>query len=796
MVNTSLALESGPGNCGEQGRPSSPANRRSILGVLCSLALASALAAQAGTVRSEQKTSATAGGFGGLLDAPDAFGVSVASLGDLDGDGVGDLAVGASRDDDGGFDQGAVWILFLDTDGTVKSEQKISETEGGFSGILDDSDLFGFSVAAPGDVDGDGIGDLAVGAIRADDGGSHQDSDLGAVWILFLDTDGTVKSEQKISATTGGFGGVLDDNDFFGLSVASLGDLDQDGNLDLAVGSQLDDDGGSDLGAVWILFLDTDGTVKSEQKISATEGGFGGVLDGFDHFGSSLAPLGDMDGDATQDLAVGAIWDDDGGGFQGAVWVLFLETDGTVKNEQKISATEGGFNGSLDDFDYFGWSVAALGDLDDDGIGDLAVGALNDDDGGSDQGAVWVLFLEADGTVKSEQKISATAGGFGGDLDPSDNFGSSLASLGDLDGDGVGDLVAGAAGDDDGGFGRGAVWILFLEDSGEGCAVLDFETEDDLATPLVNGQHIDTEFGTLVTITCAGANAGAGIFDSTLGGPNDPSQDLDLLVNTGNLLILQTENYPPDANDIFPRPNDDEDGGTLSFSFPAEVEARSLRLVDIDASDGTSQVILSDSSGRRRTYSVPGGWTGDRTLSQPGQGTLDLLTLGPQPGFGSTAMASEEPGFDAGALVRLDVRLAGSGAVDDVAWCTGGSGVPHASATVRNGTGVNPRVLSDPATPVLGGTWVAGLDCRGHTSGLAILVAASLPVTIPTGFGEVLIGGPRLLRWVRPHTGSVVSFTQSIPDQVGLIGLDACVQGVCTGGGVSLTNALDLVLGF
>lgn len=210
MVNTSLALESGPGNCGEQGRPSSPAIRRSILGVLCSLALASALAAQAGTVRSEQKTSATAGGFGGLLDAPDAFGVSVASLGDLDGDGVGDLAVGASRDDDGGFDQGAVWILFLDTDGTVKSEQKISETEGGFSGILDDSDLFGFSVAAPGDVDGDGIGDLAVGAIRADDGGSHQDSDLGAVWILFLDTDGTVKSEQKISATEGGFGGVLD----------------------------------------------------------------------------------------------------------------------------------------------------------------------------------------------------------------------------------------------------------------------------------------------------------------------------------------------------------------------------------------------------------------------------------------------------------------------------------------------------------------------------------------------------------------------------------------------------------
>ena len=59
----------------------------------------------------------------------------MAALGDLDGDGVGDLAVGAPRDDDGGTDRGAVWVLFLNTDGTVKSHQKISDTEGGFTGI-------------------------------------------------------------------------------------------------------------------------------------------------------------------------------------------------------------------------------------------------------------------------------------------------------------------------------------------------------------------------------------------------------------------------------------------------------------------------------------------------------------------------------------------------------------------------------------------------------------------------------------------------------------------------------------
>ena len=110
-------------------------------------------------------------------------------MGDLDGDGVGDLAVGAYRDDDGGDARGAVWILFFNTDGTVKSHQKISDIEGGFKGILDDGDNFGFRMASLGDLDGDGpsVLALAVGAQGDDDG----DFNHGAVWILFLNVDST-----------------------------------------------------------------------------------------------------------------------------------------------------------------------------------------------------------------------------------------------------------------------------------------------------------------------------------------------------------------------------------------------------------------------------------------------------------------------------------------------------------------------------------------------------------------------------------------------------------------------------
>ena len=389
--------------------------------------LPAAAAFSDGTVFLEQKISDTAGGFGGTLDDIDVFGFSVARLGDLDGDGVTDLAVGAYQDDDGGTNRGAVWIVFLNSDGTVKAEQKISDTIGGFTGTLNNFANFGVAVAGLGDLDGDTIPDLAVG-VPSD--GADLDR-RGAVWILFLNSNGTVKAEQKISDTVGGFGGMLETGsnvgDHFGNSLANLGDLDGDGITDLAVGAFRDDDGGLDTGAVWILFLNSNGTVKAEQKISATVGGFGGFLDDVDGFGLSTATLGDLDDDGVTELAVGVPSDDDGGTNTGAVWILFLNSNGTVKAEQKISATAGGFASSLAIDDNLGRSVAGLGDLDGDGTRDLAAGANSDNDGGPNRGAVWILFLNSNGTVKAEQKISDTVGGFGGVLDDNDGFGSRVS---------------------------------------------------------------------------------------------------------------------------------------------------------------------------------------------------------------------------------------------------------------------------------------------------------------------------------------------------------------------------------
>jgi hypothetical protein len=415
-----------------------------------------------GTVKPGGATKIASGTGGGpTLANQDRFGRAVANIGDLDGDGVADLAVGAIGDSTNGANRGAVHILFMNTSGTVKSSTKIASGSGG-GPTLANSDYFGFSVANMGDLDGDGVTDLAVGARSDDTGGSAR----GAVYILFLNANGTSKGSTKIASGLNG-GPTLANGDAFGTSVANIGDLNGDGLADLAVGADSDDTGGaySSRGAVHILFLNDlnfgslpIGGVKSSTKIASGSGG-GPALADQDYFGRSVASVGDLDGDGVTDLAVGATGDDTGGGpdtNRGAAHIMFLKTDGTAKSSAKIASGTGG-GPSLAEQDSFGRSVANVGDLDGDGVTDLAVGATGDDN----RGAVHFLSLKADGTAKSSTRIASDTGG-GPTLASGDDFGRGVATIGDLDGDGVADLAVGASADDTGGNSRGAVHILKL----------------------------------------------------------------------------------------------------------------------------------------------------------------------------------------------------------------------------------------------------------------------------------------------------------------------------------------------
>jgi len=215
---------------------------------LCS---AAAQAGSYGQVLEYSKISQAEGGFIGPLEDWDHFGTSIDCPGDLDGDGVADLIVGAPGRWEGIIGHGAVWILLLnpyelhETEGTVKAQYKIAEGVGGFpEAVLDDGDWFGWSVRYLGDLDGEGphVHALAVGAYGDDSDGAY---DGGAVWILFLDAAFTVDWYVKLSNDHLETGcPTLGYADWFGYSLDTIGDFDNDGVIDLAVGAAGNNDGG------------------------------------------------------------------------------------------------------------------------------------------------------------------------------------------------------------------------------------------------------------------------------------------------------------------------------------------------------------------------------------------------------------------------------------------------------------------------------------------------------------------------------------------------------------------------
>ncbi len=448
-----------------------------------------------GEVLIKRKVSDTQGGaFRPILNPRDQFGRGLEAVGDINGDGIVDLAVGVHWADDGGSagidsNVGGVWILFMDTDGRPLGRQKISATQGGFTGDLDDGDEFGRAVGSVGDLDVDGVPDIVVGATCDDDGGFNH----GAAWILFLNSDGTVKAHQKISDTEGNFTATLDAEDEFGRGYALLDDWDGNGVRELAVAATLDDDGGENSGAFYVLFMNRDGTVLSHQKVSRLSGNLNAPIVANDTFAMSLSRIGDLDGDGVVDILSTALGDDTGGVQTGAAWILFMNTDGTVKGFDKISASRG-LVGALDRRDQFGFNSAGIGDHDGDGVFDILVGCALDDDGGgnlenSNRGAAYVIFMNTDGSVKGFTKISATEGNLMDNLGLQDWFGTGCAWLGDLDGDGFGDISLGARFYDDGGSNQGAIYNLMLHGGIGAAPVAEFS-----GTPLSGNPDLIVSF--------------------------------------------------------------------------------------------------------------------------------------------------------------------------------------------------------------------------------------------------------------------------------------------------------------
>ncbi len=320
-------------------------------------------------------------------------------------------------------------------------------------------DEAGATVAHAGDVNGDGIADMIIGSRLADPNGL---SSAGAAHVVF----GKANSAEVRLADlgTGGCairGGVAGDQ--VGGAVSAAGDVNGDGYDDLLVGARFHDVGASNNGAAFVVF----GGPGSANVELASLGTAGLRVIGeaaSDNAGWSVSSLGDLNGDGLDDFIVGARNADPRFGGAGAAYVVFGREEGGDIRLADVAQGIGGFRiGGQHASDVAGGFVSFAPDMNGDGLPELLIGALGNDAGGSNAGAGYVMFGSMDGFASNLDWAAAALGGFRiiGEA-AADAAGTAMAWAGDLNGDGLADLLISAPGVDlPTGNSAGAVYVVF-----------------------------------------------------------------------------------------------------------------------------------------------------------------------------------------------------------------------------------------------------------------------------------------------------------------------------------------------
>jgi hypothetical protein len=409
------------------------------------------------------------GGIGGFaMDGEaeeDRSGFRVSSAGDVNGDGLDDVIVGARMADPNGlYESGRAYVVFGKADTEAIQLADVAQGNGGFAmdGEVGGA-LSGSSVSSAGDVNGDGLDDLIVGAHYADANGLER---CGRAYVVFGKTDTDRVLLEDVAQGVGGF--ALDgegDSEYAGKSVSGAGDVNGDGLADVIVGATGANPKGFDSGRVYVVFGKADTDNVSLVDVAQGDGGF--AIDGETEdygTGRSVSGAGDVNGDGLVDFVVGAPdAQPTDVNNTGRIYVVFGKEDTETIQLADVFQGIGGFAMDGDTaWGAFGLTVSDIGDFNSDGLADVLTGAYEASPNGSRSGRTYVIFGKEDTEPVSIEDLVMGLGGFVIDGEAAeDQSGLSVSGTGDVNGDGLPDIVVGAPEADPNGSRSGRTYVFF-----------------------------------------------------------------------------------------------------------------------------------------------------------------------------------------------------------------------------------------------------------------------------------------------------------------------------------------------
>lgn len=384
----------------------------------------------------------------------DQFGHSIAGLGDVNGDGYDDFMIGAPYNDEGGTSAGKAYLFLgkhgnwqMDTATTAANFHFVGESSG---------DKFGISVAAAGDVNGDGLKDFLIGA-----SGDDTEAENSGQVLLFLGSEGISDSTTYLLVPNASFLGEQA-GDGAGFGISGAGDVNGDGFDDIIIGSPYSDEGSSDAGKIYLVFGHS-GTWTTDVSLGDADASFIGESAN-DRAGVQNTMVGDINMDGFDDFLIAAPYNDDSGADAGKCYLILGSTSEWIV-DYDLSQAPSSFVGQ-NPGDELGSAISGGGDYNGDGFDDLWLSAGKNDSTSTDSGRTYI-FLGNPSSWPPDTSLCYADHAFDGE-NASDLSGSSVAWIGDFNGDGaLGDFVIGAPNRDGGGENRGQCYLLLSENQYE-----------------------------------------------------------------------------------------------------------------------------------------------------------------------------------------------------------------------------------------------------------------------------------------------------------------------------------------